>query len=197
MTAVTILPGLQSLAVAIDDLRTMPGNPHHGDIAALKRSWSMFGQRRPLVGRKDAKGPGGEIIAGNHGLETARELGWTHVAVLWVDDDDVRAKAFAAADNHTAELGFDDPELLADWLLDVRAADVDLFDATTYEPADLLKLLDPDAAKRETGNGQRGAPVQEIASSWAVMVTCEDETSQVELLERLTDEGFDCRALIS
>jgi ParB-like chromosome segregation protein Spo0J len=198
MTA-TILPGLRDLAVPIESLRPMPGNPHHGDVPALCRSWGRFGQRRPLIGRKDAKGGGGIIIAGNHGLEAARELGWSHVAVLWVDDDDVTAKAFAAADNHTAELGSDDPELLAEWLMSVRVEDQELFDATSFDLTDVARLLDPTGGNgARVSTGDRGeSERQTLESSWAVIVTLDDEAAQLALLERLSEEGFDCRALIS
>jgi ParB family chromosome partitioning protein len=192
-----IIPGLRALACPIERLRTMPGNPHHGDLEALTRSWKRFGQRRPLIGRLDADGNGGEVIAGNHGLEVARRLGWSHVAVLWVDDDDATAKAFAVADNRTAQLGYEDPELLTDLLMDIRMSDLDLFAATAYDGADLAKLLDPNLGLQPRKGNKDSPENQLVEQSWAVIVELPNEDAQLELLERLTVEGFSCRALIS
>lgn len=194
-----ILAGLRPLAVPIDRLRTMPGNPHRANVAALERSWRQFGQRRPLIARRDSDADTGEVIAGNHGLEVARRLGWSHVAVAWVDDDDPTAKAFAAADNRTAQLGSEDPALLAELLLSVRASDTDLFAATAYTEAELVELLTPGGKdeSKPASDSAEGMADQAIAASWAVIVTCSDEATQLELLDRLAGEGLQCRALIS
>lgn len=45
-------------------------------------------------------------------------------------------------------------------------------------------------------NGQ-SAGVDNIPSQWAIMIECSSEQEQVELLERFTDEGIRCKALIS
>ena len=189
-----IIAALAPLAVPIDALRPLAANPHHGDVEALMVSWRRFGQRRPLIARRDT----GEVLDGNHGLEAARRLGWTEVAVAWVDDDDATGKAWAVTANHTAQLGHDDPEALASLLLSVRATDADLFAATAWTEADLAKMLDiggsVDRRKRDGGGTKAD---QALESSWAVMVTCADEAAQLELLDRLTGEGFLCRALIS
>ena len=52
------------------------------------------------------------VIAGNHQLAAARKLGWDQIAVLYVEDDELTAKAFALADNRTADLGTYDDDLL-------------------------------------------------------------------------------------
>ena len=136
----TIIEALRPLAVPIEQLRTLERNPHRGNVEALERSWVQFGQRRALVARRDPGAETGEVIAGNHGLEVARRLGWSHVAVAWVDDDEATALAFAAADNRTAQLGSEDPVLLAELLLRVHD-DADLFAATAYSEKDLAQLL--------------------------------------------------------
>jgi ParB family chromosome partitioning protein len=183
------------MAVPIAGLRTLAGNPHHGDVEALMRSWDRFGQRRPLIARRDPDADTGEVIAGNHGLEAARRLGWSHVAVAWVDDDHATALAYAAADNRTAQLGHDDPEALAALLLDVRATDADLFAATAWTERDLLRLVEPD--KSRPARERPSTADQGIESSWAVVVVCADEAEQLALLDRLITEGLTCRALIS
>lgn len=133
----SIAEQLRSLAVPVADLKTMPGNPRKGDIEAVKRSYERFGQRKPIVALLD-----GTVIAGNHQLLAARALGWDQIAVVRVDDDEMTAKAFALADNHTSDLGTYDDLALAEMLAEV-ATDLDLLIATGY---DIDALADLDAA---------------------------------------------------
>jgi len=83
----------------------------------------------------------GTVIAGNHTLQAAQSLGWDKIAVVWVDDDDATAKAFALADNRTAELGDYDDQALADLIAAVAEADADLLAASGWTSDDLTELL--------------------------------------------------------
>jgi DNA modification methylase len=126
---------LQSLAVNIDQLSFMEGNPRKGDVEAVSKSYEQFGQRKPIIATKD-----NVVIAGNHQLAAARELGWDQIAVLYVEDDELTAKAFALADNRTADLGTYDDDLLAELLSEV-SSDPFLFDSTGFTENDLFDLL--------------------------------------------------------
>jgi DNA modification methylase len=137
-----IVEGLLPLAADISTLQLLPGNPRMGDVAAVARSLEAFGQRKPIVAKLD-----GTVIAGNHTLQAARSLGWPEIAVVFVDDDVATAKAFALADNRTAELGGYDNQALADLIAEVQEADEHLLEATGWTGDDLLALLsDIDAA---------------------------------------------------
>ena len=115
------------------------GQPEEGDVQAVARSYATFGQRKPIVARRE--GEGGIVIAGNHQLAAARQLGWEKIAVVWVEDDDITAKAFALADNRTADLGtYDDSDLLA-MLQAVHDADAELFASTAYDEGALAELI--------------------------------------------------------
>lgn len=87
----------------------------HGprNLAAISRSLTEFGQRRPVVIRAD-----GTILAGNGLATAARELGWTEVAVTVVPDDwtEERARAYAIADNRTGDLAEWDEKMLLETL---------------------------------------------------------------------------------
>ena len=136
-----IAPDLKPLARPIDDFHLLEGNPRRGDVQAVARSYERFGQRKPIVARRD-----GTVIAGNHQLLAARSLGWTEIAVVYVDDDDLTASAYALADNRTADLGSYDTEALAELIAEV-SVDLDLLLATGYTPDDLDELiasLDPE-----------------------------------------------------
>jgi len=126
---------LESLAIDIDKLSFLEGNPRKGDIEAVAKSYKQFGQRKPIVATKDYV-----VIAGNHQLAAARQLGWDKIAVVITDDDELTAKAFALADNRTAELGSYDDDLLADLLSEVSSVP-ELMDSTGFSEDDLFDLI--------------------------------------------------------
>jgi ParB-like chromosome segregation protein Spo0J len=164
-----IVEQLQPLAYPLKKLKLLPGNPRKGDVEAVKRSYERFGQRKPIVAHRD-----GTIEAGNHQFLAAKALGWTEIAVVFVDDDDQTAKAFALADNRTSDLGTYDSEALAELLADV-AVDSDLLLATGYDEADLealMSLIEPpdlDELAEEIGE-----PTEEDALERVVLKLPED-----------------------
>ena len=98
-----IAESIQRFARPIGELQEDPGNARkHGERnqASIKASLEDFGQQKPVVCLAD-----GTVIAGNGVLAAARELGWAELAAVTFTDDDVAAiRAFAVADNRTAEL---------------------------------------------------------------------------------------------
>ena len=131
-----IVPNLRALAAPIALLRRLPGNPRRGVPEAIAASLTAFRQRKPVVAKVD-----GTVIAGNHTLDAAEALGWDELAVVWVDDDETTAGAYALADNRTAELGGYDEEALAALMAEVHAADAELYAATGWTGDDLEDLL--------------------------------------------------------
>jgi DNA modification methylase len=129
---------LLQLAHSITELQLLPGNPRRGDIEAVKRSLEAFGQRKPIVVRRTDN----VVIAGNHTLQAAQALGWDEIAVVWVDDDEVTSKAFALADNRTAELGDYDEEALADLINDVGSLNPGLLESSGWDDKAVQELLD-------------------------------------------------------
>jgi len=133
---------LQSLAVPIASLHADPANARqHGqrNMDAIKASLAKFGQRAPLVVQRQ----GMVVRAGNGRLLAARELGWTEIAAVVVDEGDVEATAFAIADNRTAELASWDENVLASLLAQLQA-DED-FDhlLTGFSDAEISRLQPP------------------------------------------------------
>jgi hypothetical protein len=128
--------GLENMLCPVAQLHTLAGNPRRGDVDAVARSLAEFGQRKPIVVRRATN----EVTAGNHTLLAAAQLGWEHVAVVWTDDDALRAKAFALADNRTHDLGGYDDAALRAMLGDV-AVDAQLLAAASFSHADLARLV--------------------------------------------------------
>jgi len=129
-----IVDGLLPLKVAIDSLVPDSENARlHSskNLEAVKQSLDRYGQRQAIVVQK-----GTNIIrAGNARYASAKALGWTEVAAVFVDEDEKTSKAFALADNRTAELGAWDFEQLTASLLavsDVPSFD-EIMDLETYD----------------------------------------------------------------
>jgi ParB-like chromosome segregation protein Spo0J len=106
--------------VQVDVLSFDPNNARkHSDenLQAIAGSLERFGQRKPIVVTVD-----NVVVAGNGTLEAARSLGWSKIDVVrvpadWSADE---VKAFALADNRTAELAEWDKDVLAVQLLDLE-----------------------------------------------------------------------------
>jgi ParB-like chromosome segregation protein Spo0J len=126
--------------VPVGDLRTYHRNPRRGNTTVIAQSLTINGQYRTLaVNRGTHTGRPNEVLAGNHTLIAARDLGWDTVAVTYVDVDDDVGDRIVAADNRTADLGEYDDQLLLELL-----ADLPDLDGTGYDPgaiADLEKAL--------------------------------------------------------
>jgi hypothetical protein len=100
-------------------------------VDAIAKSYAKFGQRKPIVVRKMGDGPNGptgQVIAGNHQLQAAKQLGWSHIAAIFVEDDEATARAYAIADNRTAELAEWDKLTLSSTLEELAGEGWDLAD---------------------------------------------------------------------
>lgn len=111
--------------VKIDDLDLDPKNARKHDAKNLKAiadSLEQFGQRKPIVvwGRT--------VVAGNGTMAAARTLGWKEISIARVPDDWTadQVKAYALADNRSAELASWDEQVLASQLLELQEAEFDI-----------------------------------------------------------------------
>jgi len=134
-----IADGLVDLAVPVDDLVVDPDNAVKHDstsVNAIARSLEAFGQDQPLVVQRSTN----VVRKGNGRLAAAKQLGWTHVAAIVIDEDNVDAVARALADNRTSEFRKWDDERLADLLTIVKQQGRDIQD-TGYSEEDLQGML--------------------------------------------------------
>lgn len=98
--------------IDINQLQFDPNNVRTHDqanIEAIQNSLENFGQRKPIVITKD-----NIIVAGNGTVEAALLMGWNDILAVRVPEDwtEDEIKAFAIADNRTAELASWDEEAL-------------------------------------------------------------------------------------
>jgi DNA modification methylase len=121
----------KSLRVAA--LHAHPRNPHRGDVEAIKESLEAHGQLRTIVVNRRTN----EVLAGNHVLLAARELGWAEVVATVVDVDEDQAKRILLVDNRTSDESSYDERLLAELLSELEG-----LEGTGYDEADLDELLE-------------------------------------------------------
>jgi DNA modification methylase len=172
--------------VSISTLSPDPANARKHDgrnLTAIASSLEKFGQRKPIVVTPDSI-----VVAGNGTLEAAKSLGWTQIAVArtpigWTWD---QIKAFALADNRTAELAEWDDKVLAEQLLELDANGWDLKDIgfETLEPPTLVEILEEDLVP-----GLPEIPTAKMGQIYQLgrhRLMCGDSTNKAHV-ERLMD----------
>jgi site-specific DNA-methyltransferase (adenine-specific) len=167
--------------VLIDDLDLDPRNARKHDAKNLKAiadSLEQFGQRKPIVvwGRT--------VVAGNGTMAAARTLGWTEITIARVPDDwsADQVKAYALADNRSAELAVWDEQVLAAQLLELTEAEFDVELLGFEIPAEPLA----DVVEDEIPN--QVEPKAKLGDVWQLgkhRVMCGSSTS-VDDVEKLT-----------
>ena len=99
------------------------------------------------------------------------------------DWDEDTIKAYALADNRTAELASWDSEILLSQLRELDLGDWDV-KSLGFKEFDLKTRDEIDT------------DIKEIAERYEVVIECEDENEQTALLLRLSQEGLRVRAIV-
>jgi ParB-like chromosome segregation protein Spo0J len=146
-------------------------------VASIKEwGWTM-----PIL--LDEKGG---IIAGHGRVLAAKKLGLVDVPCMvaagWTE---TQRKAYVIADNKLALNASWDDKILRTELVELKEFDLPLIGFNKKEIDKLLKL--PEAANV--------AP-QLQATTFQVIVSCDDEQHQADLLARFEEEGLTCRPLM-
>lgn len=147
---------LRDMAVDIDLLDELPGNPRVGDIDAIAASLEQFGQIKPIVVHPNGDGRF-TILAGNHTTMAARSLGWEYIACVVGDDmDETEAAAFALVDNRVAELGHTDEALLTEFIVDVADVYTELFEVVGWDDFEIASMSSGGSVTYEEGESRKG-----------------------------------------
>lgn len=171
--------------IAIADLTPDPQNARRHDqknLKAIEGSLKQFGQRKPIVISQT-----NVIVAGNGTVEAAKHLGWTEIQAVRVpaDWDANRIKAFALADNRTAELADWSPQVLQMQLEELTSAgfDVEEFGFNIFAPIQEVKEIEetetPELAPKRVAAGD----VWKLGNH---KLMCGDSTKAVDV-EKLTN----------
>ncbi len=143
--------------VLIDDLELDPNNARRHskkNLDAIAGSLERFGQRKPIVVWRN------RVVAGNGTLVAARSLGWREISVARCPDDwdEMQVKAFALADNRSAELAEWDEQVLDAQLQELELADWDVealgFEATVEPLQDIVEDEIPELYEAKAKLGQ-------------------------------------------
>ncbi|MEU5435419.1 ParB/RepB/Spo0J family partition protein [Streptomyces sp. NPDC020719] len=186
---------LAELAFPVADLAPYHRNPRTGDLDSIAESLSVNGQYRPIVvNRGTLTGRPNEILAGNHTYKAAKRLGWSDIAVTWLDVDDDAAAKIVIVDNRTSDLAGYDTALLAD----ILTALPDL-DGTGYDQGQLDQLLDdtslPAPIELPTDGAGTGAAATVDYLQWGYMQWSSTRVritqAEVELLDALYRQFVD------
>jgi hypothetical protein len=128
---------IEFATVDVNSIKAHPKNVRQGDIGAISESLKAHGQYRPIVVDRRTN----QILAGNHTWRAAKSLGWSEIAVGFIetkDDDD--ATRILLADNRTTDLASYDDAGLADLLKELIVSDEGL-EGTLFDGDALDQLL--------------------------------------------------------
>lgn len=194
---------LRQMAVRVDSLTLDPRNANeHNEqsVATIAASLREFGQTKPIIAQKPDE-DGGDIIVrcGNGTLRAAILNGWTHIACNVREMDDRTATALGIADNRSAELSeWDDEQLQS--LLEEFDADGQLFgdpelQAMSTELTLMLEELGDETPAAEVAENPKPAKeVKPPESGFHVLITCDSDAAQRQLIAELTDAGHNVKA---
>ena len=200
--------------VPIDEVQPHPRNPRRGNVELIAESIRQNGFYGSLIVQRSS----GHILAGSHRWRGAKAAGYTEVPVTWVDVDDDKATDILLVDNRASDVGEYDTDLIAELL--AEKVDEGALGATGWTEAALDELLalantletddggegdtssSPSSSTPPSGPSTSGsqpkmpppgdAETKDIPDEWGVIVTCENEIDQTQLLEELLERGFEC-----
>jgi DNA modification methylase len=179
-------------SVPIEKLTFDPANARkHSDanLAAIAGSLKEFGQRKPIVITFD-----NVIVAGNGTVEAAKFLGWSDVDVVVVPADwsADQVKAFALADNRSAELAEWNPEVLSAQLLELEQAGFDI-EALGFESVAVDEM--EQSAEIVEDEVPEAAPVRvALGDIWQLgdhRLMCEDSIEKVNVISLMDNQIAD------
>lgn len=168
-------------------------------LKALADAMGEVGYVAPITAAAD-----GEVLDGSARLETAFDkfgneaivIHHTGTKPIIMVRDDIpnahtpAAKKIAYGANRIAQLDLDfDPTQIA---ADLEAG-IDLSDL--WQPEELNAILE--AAGTEVLNQNGNGNPQIIPEQFIILIECDNEQNQAQALEKLTEMGYQCKALIS
>ena len=181
---------IQNLRIA--DLTPDPQNARQHDdknLKAIEGSLREFGQRKPIVITQ-----AGVIVAGNGTVAAAKNLGWETIEAVTVPADwsQAQVKAFALADNRTAELATWNSEVLNKQLDELEQAGFEVADWGFETPE--VPILDVETFEDEVP-GAPDNPETKLGDTWHLghhTLVCGDSTDSTVLQLALRSELADC-----
>ena len=191
---------LDALLVPIDAVRPDPANYNQHSAAQIEQiaaSLVAFGFDQPILARRN-----GLIIAGHGRLLAARQVGMTHVPVVYTDLDGVDAARRMIGDNRLAALAEPDAGALAELLRQLQAEDA--LGGTGYDDAAVDALLkEVGGATPADDPGPQVDKAAELQAKWGTALgqvwvlgehrlVCGDCTDPAVVVAVMQEEKADC-----
>jgi DNA modification methylase len=182
---------MQIETLAITDLTPDPQNARQHDtknLKAIEGSLAQFGQRKPIVITE-----ANVIVAGNGTVTAAKNLGWQTIEAVRVPADwsKDQVKAFALADNRTAELATWSPEVLAAQLIELEDAGFEIaeFGFDKVDPPIDSDSLDEDELPEPPAD-----PITKLGDLWQLgrhRLLCGDSTDANQIEKAMDGQTAD------
>ncbi len=169
--------------LALAGLTRFPGNSRIHADAELRASIRRFGQYKPLTVRKTADGY--VILAGNGTADALEAEGIDKADCALLECDDHEARLINLADNKLSDMATDDKDALAE-LLSYLDGD---YEGIGWNTDEVDRLIDPPPPE--------DAEETDISMRYGVIIECGTEDEQLRLLEQLSEQGLNCRALMT
>ena len=171
--------------INVNDLTLDPNNArkhNKKNIEAIGKSLQQFGQRKPIVITQN-----NVVVAGNGTLLAAKEIGWKGINCVRVPADwsEETIKVYALADNRTAELADWDNVILLEQLNDLDVTGWDLKSLGFDMPLHNNNSVSDDDVRPQLGE-----------TKYAVIIDCDSEWQQSELLQTLSAQHLKVRPLM-
>jgi ParB-like chromosome segregation protein Spo0J len=175
--------------LALAELLSLEGNARRGNVDLIAESLSVNGQYKPIVVNVGTHtGRALEVLAGNHTVQGARQLGWTMIDAVLVDVDRDAALRIALVDNRSNDLAtYDDSALIA------LLQEVNTLEGTGFDDGEIDRLL---ALLDESDEFGGDADSEDVAMNWGVIISCSNESTQAQTLDALIALGYDVRAVM-
>lgn len=186
-----------------DEVQMWPRNPKDHDIHEIRKSFVRFGFTSPILLDEGT----GQLVAGHGRLETlqlmldsgqdppnrveiAEDGRWKVPVLRGVRFDNfAEAEAYLLADNRLTEIGGWDLDVLSTILSEI--VDVDgALEGVGYDIAEVMDIIEPKTSDR--GNTEERIKNR----NYFILIPCNDENHQSDLLETLLGQGIDCRGVV-
>ena len=190
--------------MSVEDIQKWPRNPKDHDLHEIRKSFYRFGFIKPVLVDEGTR----QLVAGHGRLDTLRILRdsskeppkgvqvskdgtWLIPVLRGVKfSNPAEAEAFLMADNRLGELGGWNRDLLSTMLeeiVDVEGA----LEGIGFDIADVVSMLEP----IPKGNVDGSKEANKTGENYLIIVVCEDEEQQSDLLDKFMKEGIQCRGL--
>lgn len=174
--------------VAIERVKPYSGNPRKNakTVAKVMQSIKEFDFQQPIV-----VDPEYVVVVGHTRLLAAQQLGLKRVPVTVMRDKSAaQIRAYRIMDNRSHEDSEWDQDALATEISALLDDGYDQ-DLTGFGEKEINQLLADVNRQSPTKTNIAYTP------GFAVIIDLKDERQQIALLERLTGEGYKCKALIA